>query len=76
VHAHRRRLASELREKCGRSGAVGECPQGAKRFLGAAGEASYHLVGVNTNAFQLGDELSNNFRVRHPAPDWGWRRRS
>jgi hypothetical protein len=34
------------------------------------------LVGVNTNSFQLFNELSNNFRVRHPAPDWGWRRRS
>jgi hypothetical protein len=76
VRAYGGGLVPELREKCGWSDAVRQCPQGTQRFLGAAREASYHLVGINTNAFQLGDELSDNFRVRHPAPDWGWRRRS
>jgi hypothetical protein len=28
------------------------------------------LVGVDSNSFELGHELANNFRVRHPAPDW------
>ena len=50
-------------------------PERAKRVFGAAGEAGHHLIGIDTNALQLGDELTNNFRVRHPAPDWGWRRR-
>jgi hypothetical protein len=27
------------------------------------------VIGVDTDPFQLGDELSDNFRVRHPAPD-------
>jgi len=69
-------LIPELSEESGGSGAVRECPEGTERLLGTAGEACHHLVGVDPNSFELLDELSNNFRVRHPAPDWGWRRRS
>jgi len=61
-------LVAELREKGGRSGSIGECPEGTKRFFGAAREAGDHLVGIDTDSFKLVDELSNNFRVRHPAP--------
>jgi hypothetical protein len=76
VGADWRRLVPQLREKRRGSGTVRQRPQGAERFLGAAREACYHVVGINTYTFQFGDELSNYFRVRHPAPDWGWRRRS
>jgi len=74
--AHRRRLAAQLCEKCCWSRSVRKGSQRTQRILGSAGQAGYHVIGVNTNALQLGDELSNNFRVRHPAPDWGWRRRA
>jgi len=73
---HRRRLVAQLCEKCCWSRSVRKGSQRTQRILGSTGQAGYHLIGVNTNALQLGDELSNNFRVRHPAPDWGWRRRA
>jgi len=76
VHPDGRRLVAELREERGGSGAIREYPEGTERLVGAAGEACHHLIGVNTNPFQFFYELSNNIRVRHPAPDWGWRRRS
>src|SRR4029453_5177637 len=63
-----RRLVAELREKGGGAGPNGECPEGTKRFFGAAREAGDHLVGIDTDSFKLVDRLSNNFRVRHPAP--------
>jgi len=28
------------------------------------------VVGIDSNTFELRDELSNYFSVRHPAPDW------
>ncbi len=28
------------------------------------------MIGVHTNSFELGDELTNYFRVRHPTPVW------
>jgi hypothetical protein len=60
----------------GRPGTIRQCACGAQRLLGATGQPRDHVIGVYTDTFELGDELSNYFRVRHPAPDWGWRRRS
>jgi hypothetical protein len=68
-------LIPQLREECGRARAIRQHPKRTKRFFCAAGQAGDHVIGIDTNAFQLDDELSNYFRVRHPAPDWGWRRR-
>jgi hypothetical protein len=68
VDTHGRRFVAELREKGGGSSPIGECPEGPECFFGAAREAGHHLVGIDTDPFQFVDELSNNFRVRHPAP--------
>ena len=68
VDADGRRLVTELRKESGWSGPIRECPEGTECFFGAAREAGDHLVGIDTDSFQLGDELSNDFRVRHPAP--------
>ena len=62
-------MGAKLREESGRSGSVRQYAQCAKRFVGAAGQTGHHLIGIDTYSFQLGDELTNYFRVRHPAPD-------
>jgi hypothetical protein len=70
----RRGLIPERREKRRGSGTIGQIAQRAQRLFGSAGETSDHVIGIDPNAFELGDELANYVRVRHPAPDWVWRR--
>jgi hypothetical protein len=68
-------LIAELREERRRACAIWQDSQRTERVFGAAGQAGHHVIGIDTNPFQLGDELSSDFRVRHRAPDWVWRRR-
>jgi hypothetical protein len=75
VRADGSRPVSELGEKRRGPGAVGQGFERAKRFFGAAGQPGDHLRRIDSNSFELCDELTNYHRVRHPAPDWGWRRR-
>jgi hypothetical protein len=65
-----RRLVPKLREKCRGPCSVRERAECSQRFFRSTGESRDHLVGVDSNSFELGHELANNFRVRHPAPDW------
>jgi hypothetical protein len=61
-------LIAELREKCRGPRAIRKGAQRTQRLLGATGQPGYHVIGVDADTFQFGDELSNNLRVRHPAP--------
>jgi hypothetical protein len=75
TRTNRRRLISQLGEKRRRPCAVWKRFQRAQRVFGATREPSHHLVWIHPNAFELRDELSNYFNVRHPAPDWRGRPR-
>jgi hypothetical protein len=75
VQAYRRGLIPQLGEERRWPCAVRQCAKCPECVFSAAGQSSHHVIGIDPNTFQLGDELSNDFRVRHPAPDWGWRRR-
>lgn len=72
--SYRRRLITELGEESGRSCAIRQAAERTERFLCAHGETCHHVIGIDPYSLQLGDELSDNFRVRHPAPDLGLER--
>jgi hypothetical protein len=71
----RRRLSPKSRQKRRGPRSIGQVSQGAQGLVGAAGQAGDHVIGIDPNTFELGYELANYFRVRHPAPDSGGRGR-
>ena len=62
------RPISQLGKERRWSGAIRQGLERTKRVLGATGQSRHHLVGIDSNTFELGDELANYFCVRHPTP--------
>jgi hypothetical protein len=72
-HSNSRGVMAKLCEKSGGARAIGQRAKRAQGVLGAARQSRDHVIGIDTDPFELGDELSNYLRVRHPTPVWGRR---
>lgn len=69
MQAYRRGLIPQLGEEGGGACAVGKRAERAQCVFRPARQPGNHVIGIDSNTFQLCDELPNYFRVRHPAPD-------